>query len=376
MSRLAQPEARARRRCVIRADASIAIGSGHIMRCLTLAEALKELGDEVIFIMRAHRGHRAAMVEARGFRSILLSPPAAGAADIDGPYAHSHWLGLSEEQDAEETLAVLGDRAIDLFIVDHYGLGAPFEAAAREKAAAVMAIDDLADRPHQVELLVDPSLRAKEPASLLYRDLIPAHTRLLEGPDYALLREEFRAMRPRALARRDGSSRRILISMGGVDADDRSSAALRALIPYQPAHVDIVMGSKAPALQKVRSLAQSLPYPALLHVDTAEMSSLMAEADLSIGAAGGTAYERACLGLPSLMIALAENQRANIEGLVQAGAALEIGAEDLEGERLAELIRGLSASRLREMSRAAASLVDGEGAQRIIGAIDALKKVS
>lgn len=355
---------------MIRADASVAIGSGHIMRCLTLAEGLRARGDEVLFLTRAHEGHLAPLIERRGFGVRLLSAPDGAAAE--GPYAHSPWLGVSEARDAEETLALLGETRFELLIVDHYGLGAPFERSLAPHFKSIVAIDDLADRAHEVDALVDPSLHADEPAAALYRGLIPDRARLFAGPSFALLRPEFSAARPAALARRSGSSETILISMGGVDVDDRSSAILRALEPLSPARVDLVMGSRAPALARVRELIRALPYPITLHIDTDEMPRLMSEADLAIGAAGGTAYERACLGLPSLVMALAENQRANIDGLARAGAVIEIDEAALEGDRLARLIEGLAAERLKAISAAGASLVDGLGVGRVLRAIDEL----
>lgn len=359
------------------------------MRCLTLGEALRARGDEVQFIVRAHEGNLAPTLRARGFPTHLLPSPIGGrdVREMGGPYPHSHWLGVSEERDAEECLRLLGEgecsdlaalrreqaaRDLDLLVVDHYSLGAPFERALSARFRRIVAIDDLADRPHEVDALIDASLRLGEPASALYASLIPPESLLLSGPKYAILRDEFVDARPAALSRRDGSLRRLLVSMGGIDADDRTSAILNALRAFMPEKVDVVMGSRAPALAKVEELVASLPYAAELHVDTPIMARLMSEADLAIGAAGGTAYERACLGLPSLVMGLAENQRTNVVNLVRAGAAIEVSPDALEGPRLAEMLRALSPERMQVMSRAAAALVDGRGTQRILRAIESL----
>ena len=209
-------------RAVFRADASLAIGTGHVMRCLTLAGALREQGVDCAFVCREHPGHLRDAVERLGFPVTMLSP-AEGAA---GPSPYAHWLGASQAQDARDTLQAMAGRQPDWVVVDHYALDAQWESQVRAGCGRLLAIDDLADRPHDCDLLLDQNLGRSAQA---YAQLCPADCRILAGPAYALLRPEFAAWRARSLERRRRPAvRRILVTMGGVDKDNASAVALQA----------------------------------------------------------------------------------------------------------------------------------------------------
>ncbi|WP_225747829.1 UDP-2,4-diacetamido-2,4,6-trideoxy-beta-L-altropyranose hydrolase [Eikenella sp. Marseille-P7795] len=365
---------------LIRADASLQIGSGHIMRCLTLAHELSRRGHEVRFICRALPGHLGETIERAGFGLVLLPvPPQAGrlpenrdapeqnAATHSPQPAHAHWLPVSQAQDAADCVPHIRAFAPDWIICDHYALSAEWEQIARAAAGSrLMAIDDLADRPHAADLLLDQSL-GRRPAD--YTGLVPAACCLLTGTRYALLREEFARWREKSLERRaaragKGGLRNILLNLGGVDKDNHTLAVLRALSGSLPqgCRVTVVMGRTAPHTEAVQAFAAAAPYPCRVLVGADNMAELMAEADLAIGAAGSTSWERCCLGLPTIMLVLAANQRGVAEALQQAGAARVAGLDDLPAG-LSRLLAELPAV-WAEQGKRAAVLCDGRGAIR------------
>jgi UDP-2,4-diacetamido-2,4,6-trideoxy-beta-L-altropyranose hydrolase len=350
-------------RAVFRVDASLEIGTGHVMRCLTLAQALRDRGGSCAFVCRADTGHLIDEVRRRGFAVTALP---AGPAVAPSP-AHAAWLGAPLELDAQQTLASLPGET-DWIVVDHYALDARWEREMRGDRRRLMVIDDLADRQHDCELLLDANLGR---SAADYAPLVPAACVVLAGPRHALLRPEFAALRPASLARRaEAPVRKLLVAMGGVDAPDVTSAALQALagaaLPTD-CSITVVMGAHAPWLAQVREAARRLPWPAEVVVNAQDLARRMADSDLAIGAAGTTAWERCCLGLPSLATILAENQRAGAQALFAAGAAVAIppgpalpATVRREVERLAQ-DRGA----LTRMQQASAAVTDGTGAARV-----------
>lgn len=352
-----------------RADASTDIGTGHVMRCLTLARALSARGHDCRFLCRDLPGHMADRIGAE-FPVTLLPAPVPGLALPDAP-DHAAWAGVPATQDAAETRAAAADA--DVLVVDHYAFDARWEIAARRFGTRLVAIDDLADRAHACDLLVDPNF-GRFPRD--YDALMPEGAERLMGTTYALLRPEFAAARDAALARRGGPLREILIAMGGVDRDDATGTVLRALAGIaRPTglRVTVVMGAAAPHLGTVTALAATLPFDCEVLSGVSDMAGLMARADLAIGAAGGTAWERCALGLPTLMVVLADNQIDGTAALDRAGAGLALGRADDAGMpgRLAAALDQLSdPANLAAMSARAATICDGKGAERVVSAIE------
>ena len=319
-----------------RVDAAPGMGGGHVVRCLALAEALRALGARCLFLSAAGSAESVPALAAAGHELIALDPD-------------------------EDALARLAAHAgsVDWLVVDHYGLDRRFESAARRIATRVMAIDDLADRPHDCDLLLDPTPGRRADA---YGGLLGADVLVLAGPDFALLRPAFAARRRDALARRRARNpaRRLLVACGSSDPADLTSKALEAVAALDLAPT-VVLGAAAPHLAAVRARAADL------RVEPDDMADLMAEADLAIGAGGSSALERCCLGLPSLIAVIADNQAETAAALAARGAALDLGpvgplgAEDI-GEATARLARDGDAR--RAMATAAAQLCDGLGARR------------
>lgn len=349
-------------RVVFRTDASLEIGTGHVMRCLTLAEALRERGASCRFVCRSHPGNLIELIRQRGFAVHALPFDPSSKAGETGP-AHAAWLGADWQTDAEQTKAGVSETAIDWLIVDHYALDARWENALAEHCGQVMVIDDLADRPHACKLLLDQTFGrdAKD-----YRPLVPEDCTLLCGSSYALLRPEFAALRPYSLQRRlQPQLKHLLITLGGIDKDNVTEHVLHALracpLPAD-CKITVVMGATAPWLSAVQQQAQIMPWPTTVRVGVNNMAQLMADSDLAIGAGGATSWERCCLGLPSILAVLAANQTTIASALTNAGAVVQLETSDLL-HLLAHMpaMRG-NQTALSSMSHAASQICKGEGA--------------
>ncbi|NKJ22869.1 UDP-2,4-diacetamido-2,4,6-trideoxy-beta-L-altropyranose hydrolase [Dyella sp. SG609] len=340
-------------KAAFRADASFQLGSGHVMRCLALARALREEGASCRFVCRELPGHLGARIAAEGFELALL--PADGEA-----------AAMDERGDAEATIEALRG-SVDVLIVDHYALDARWEQALQPHAGKLVAIDDLADRPHLAQMLIDQNAGRRAER---YAGLVSTDCRVLAGPRYAMLRPEFRQRREASLARRaQAPLHRIVISMGGGDPADATSLALeglsRSLLPAA-CRITVVLGAQAASKERVRELAARSPWPCEVLEDVGDMAALLADCDLAIGAAGVSALERCCLGLPSLLVILADNQRPGAQALVRQGAAMLLGGpENLPDAIPAAMQDLLAPDAWRAMSAAAADICDGLGLQRV-----------
>ncbi|AIJ47445.1 hypothetical protein O987_16655 [Comamonas testosteroni TK102] len=357
-----------RLRVAFRTDASVQIGTGHVMRCLTLADALRENGAECLFICRPHDGHLLELIRQRGHSAVPLPKLDVPLDPLPMITAHSAWLGTDWANDADQTRSALGGDTVDWLVVDHYAIEQQWEEALRPCYQRLLVIDDLADRRHSCDLLVDQNLgRLVED----YCDLVPAEATLLIGPQYAMLRPEFAQLRCVSLARRNVvEMKHLLITMGGVDKDNATEHVLQALnlcdLP-KDLRVSVVMGPYSPWLEKVREQAGRMHCSTQVLVGVSDMAQLMSESDLAIGAAGGTAWERCCLGVPSVVLVLAENQLEGAKAFKAQGAAVYV--EDIA--EVKDYLRRLFASEdlfklLGELSRAAGAVTDGQGIPRII----------
>lgn len=351
-----------------RADASLDIGTGHVMRCLTLADGLAARGADCQFICRTHEGNLVEFIRSKGYTTHAL-PAGVTLPRSCTDLAHAPWLGATQAEDAEACAPILTAQRPDWLIVDHYSLDARWERALAPHYRKLMVIDDLADRPHACDLLLDQTF-GREAAD--YRPLVPAYSRLLCGSQYALLRPEFAALRPYSLRRRARPAlRELLITMGGVDKDNATRQVLQALrscpLPAD-CRVTVVMGATAPWLDDIREQAHDMPWPTRVLVGVSDMAQLMADSDLAIGAAGATSWERCCLGVPTIMLVLAENQRKIAQALCEAGAAHLLDASKLNYQPLIppEYLEPLW---LGAMSAAAAAITDGLGLTQVIEAL-------
>ena len=352
--------------CVVfRVDSSLTIGTGHVMRCLALAARVSQSGRTCHFICRDHPGHQGSAIEGEGHRLTMLpleNCQEGDSSDPEGPY--DAWLGCTWREDADRTVAAMD--AIPIWmVVDHYALDSRWESAVRLHCRRMMVIDDLAARAHDCDIVLDqtPGRTASDYAQL-------AHGRCLAGPSYALLRRGFLESRQISnLRRSDAGVREILINMGGIDLGNATTRVLDALrtldFPEAP-RFTVVMGGKAPWLGVVQALANQFPFPCRVMVDVRDMANLAAESDLAIGAAGVAALERCCLGLPSVLVILAENQRKGGLALRAANAAEVIESADDIATKLVPMVKSLfDSARRASMSEAEQQLVDGRGVDRV-----------
>jgi UDP-2,4-diacetamido-2,4,6-trideoxy-beta-L-altropyranose hydrolase len=296
---------------LIRADASLSIGSGHVMRCRTLARELERRGAAITFLCRRQRGDLISLLEQEF--PVLALPELSLVAHqgLHGRELYGAWLGCSQEQDAADCLRVLweaGIRSASWLVTDHYGLDAQWQAQLLNSLAQpkLLVIDDLADRPHLADLLLNQNVFGNEGGDG-YRSLVPTTCRLLLGPHYALLGPEYAQLHPLVPSRSE--LRRVLVFLGGVDPDNLTGRVLEALQAPELAHlaVDVVLGLQSPHRQAVAELA-ARRNNTTLHRPLHSLAGLIARADVAIGAGGATTWERACLGLPSMVITIADNQ--------------------------------------------------------------------
>lgn len=350
-----------------RADASLQIGTGHVMRCLTLADALRERGAQSTFICRPHSGHLLDLIQQRGHKAKALAPADDGFTASAEP-THAKWLGTDWARDAEQTQQAMGNQGVDWLVVDHYALDIRWEQSLRPHTRRIMAIDDLADRQHDCDLLLDQNLGRQAQD---YEGLACGQTQILIGPAYALLRPEFVQWREHSLQRRaQPELKNLLITMGGVDQVNATGQVLDGLTSCElplGLRITVVMGSTAPWLTQVQAQAAAMPRPTQVLSGVSNMAQIMAESDLCIGAAGGSAWERCALGLPTLVLILAANQQAGAMALQVHGAARRVeDVKQILNQLTALFSDDKSHAALKEMSQAAAKLTAGDGAMQVL----------
>jgi UDP-2,4-diacetamido-2,4,6-trideoxy-beta-L-altropyranose hydrolase len=311
-----------------RVDASLQMGTGHLMRCLTLAQVLKENGVDIEFICRKHEGNLIDKIHSSGFNVHELE--VFEKIEFDNKIAHSHWLGATQQQDADDCIDILKAKKIDWLIVDHYSLDEHWQKRLKPYYEKLMVIDDLADRKHQCDILLDQTFgRQKED----YLPLTPKYCELLLGSKYALLRPGFSKWRKYSLERRSKPEfKQLLIIMGGFDVDNVTEKVLDELqICNLPNNllITVVMGGLSPYLESVKLKANSLPYRAEVKVDVDNMAEIMANADIVIGASGSTTWERCCLGVPTIQLITAYNQEYIAQQLDKINAIKLVEINDM-----------------------------------------------
>jgi UDP-2,4-diacetamido-2,4,6-trideoxy-beta-L-altropyranose hydrolase len=330
---------------VIRADASVSTGTGHVMRCLTLADAARDRRATVVFVCRAQPGDLCDLIEARGFKIKRI------AGDDDA----AAW-----KEDAEQTtLAIQSLEAIpDWLVVDHYALDHRWESALRGAVGRIMVIDDLANRSHDCDLILDQNYG--DNLASRYEELVPRQCVRAVGPRFALLRREFRQAR-RALRPRDGRLERLLVAFGGSDPTNESGKALAALAQpaFRDLDIEVVTGGLNP--HKNELLARHGGDPRIsFHENATDLAALMSDADLSIGAGGTMNLERCYLGLPAVVVVTAKNQSETSSALDAAGAIVNLGWHaDVAPEQIAMTVAALGRdpANLRSLSRRSTELM-------------------
>jgi len=309
-----------------RVDASFQIGTGHVMRCLTLAAALHQAGATCTFFCRSRPGDQRDLITSQGHEVCLLASlsdsgtyAGAGATAGESGPPHGKWLDTSSTQDAQDTLDAMAERSWDWLVVDHYGLDAQWERRLRGSCRQLAVLDDLADRDHDCDLLVDPGAEPDLPEC--YAQRVPREAVLFIGPQYAILRTEFDAARTSlAPVARPVQPKQLLVMFGGNDAAGHTMEALLAIASTAPVgthtHVVVsVINQDRARLAEFCSTRNDFS----LHVASSEVARLMACVDLVVASGGGATWERLYLRRPSLLKVVAENQRKPLQYMASLG---------------------------------------------------------
>lgn len=305
---------------LIRVDSSNLIGSGHLMRCLTLAEKQRDVGDVVTFVCRNLDGNLSNIINEEGFKVDLL-PRAKNNSNLEG---YAKWLTVTQEQDASETIEFLEKYGhINRVVVDSYAIDETWEKMIRLYTDEIFVIDDLANRKHDCDVLLDQNFYLDKEQR--YKGLVPESCKLLLGPDHALLREEFYEAK-KYLRKRDGSLHHILVFYGGSDLTDETTKAVNALIAMRlpEVDVDVIVGGSNEKREEIRELCSQYPF-LHYHCQVSNMAEFMANADLCLGAGGTTTWERRFLKLPAIVTAIAENQFKICEDCASTGMIHYLG---------------------------------------------------
>jgi UDP-2,4-diacetamido-2,4,6-trideoxy-beta-L-altropyranose hydrolase len=351
----------------IRTDSSTLIGSGHLMRCFTLADMLREKGVEVSFVCRELPGNLGWLVREKGYSLFMLPLDGREPASGDVPSGYARWLGTDWATDANQTLTALsGESDIDWLIVDHYALDEEWGKSLRWRVGHIMVIDDLANRRHDCDLLLDQNFH--ENAQVRYEGLVPSHCRKLLGPQYALLRPEFLEARQK-MPERSGDVNRILVFFGGSDVTNETTKALQAIrsVGRPDVAVDVIVGSSNPHKAQIETASRGMPN-VTLHYQVENMAELMVRADLAIGGGGTTTWERCCLGLPTIIVAIADNQFAIGRGAERIGIGRFLGnCHEVTSRMIVDELTRLLAQphQIVGMTKQGIAIVDGRGADLV-----------
>lgn len=364
---------------LIRTDSSVRIGSGHVMRTLTLADELHQRGADVTFLSRELTGNLIDYISyVKGYRVLRLKGKCENDGILSkkyGSFMENNWQGISWEEDCSETkekikdVLDLNDR-IEWLIVDHYSLDAKWELSLREFVDKIFVIDDLANRVHDADILLDQNLHNN--LEDRYEGLLPATCSKLLGPQYALLRPEFQEAR-KSLRKRDGRIQRILVFFGGSDLTNETMKVLTVLSKLQNEEIliDVLVGGINPHREQIINHCnkhKNIQY----HINVDYVANLMAMSDLFIGSGGTSTWERCCLGLPSIIIAVANNQEELSREMAAQNLAIYLGtSRDANKKSIEKKIGHLlnSPGLVQKISDMSLNLVDGSGVKKVVSKI-------
>ncbi|MBO1513345.1 UDP-2,4-diacetamido-2,4,6-trideoxy-beta-L-altropyranose hydrolase [Metabacillus bambusae] len=343
---------------IFRVDSSYEIGTGHVMRCLTLANELKKGGAQVSFICRDLPGNMANYISNKGYHVFLLPFQINKHPLNEGDRPYDAWLQVDWKTDAMETAQILVESlSVDCLIIDHYAIDQRWENVIKDSVNKIVVIDDLADRPHQCSILLDQNSSYDQ---CRYHELVPKSCVKLVGTSYAILRSEFRLSK-KQLTNRDGRINRILVFFGGTDPTNETFKTLQALshVQFSNLYIDVVVGETNKKKDVIQQICEKLPNT-FFHCQIDYMAELMRKADISIGAGGSSTWERCYLGLPTLSIVTADNQMEitklvhDIGATCCLGVSAEVTAKMIETELKTMLA---NPSMVKEMSEKALNLM-------------------
>lgn len=353
-------------RVVIRADASLQIGAGHVIRCMTLADELRNRGAQVTFVCRDLPGNLNAVLKESGYSTVILP----------GIYAQTMACSAAEEQegvsDAKQTIKGLKESRFDWVIVDHYHLDECWEMRLRPYAKHLLVVDDLADRMHVCDVLLDPTYGGTADR---YRGYLNAEALSLCGSQFAILRPQFLSFRP--VSARNTSlieKMRVHVFFGSSDLAGHTFRFSRLLLEnFEGLRISAVVGQKYGPLDQLQCLANEFEGRFLWQQDVSEMAASMGECDVALGAPGGATWERAALGLPSVYLAVSHSQKRVLENLESSGLCRYLGPADEMTSY--DFIKGMrdylsDSNGLGRMSELGMRAVDAKGVLRVADAME------
>ena len=351
-----------------RVDASSQIGSGHVTRCLTLAKALKKQGILSKFICRSYKNNLIKKIKKENFEVFIIpnfiKAKSNQSIKKNPDLNYANWIGLNWIKDAEQTIDVLNKVKTDWLIVDHYGLDIRWEKKVRSYTKKIMVIDDLANRNHDCDLLLNQNLINN--LKYRYKSLLPKYCSTLLGPQYALLQEEYKDLHLR-VPKRIGNTKRILIYFGDTNQNNLIEMILDVFfkLKRKDINLDIVINSKNLLKKKIKQLSQK-NNNIKIYSGLTSLSSLMMKADLAIGACGTTSWERCCLGLPSIVITVANHQKPIAKELNKQGSIYWLGHYDMINNRLIyDTLKNFIDQNLESYSAASKRITNGCGAEKV-----------
>lgn len=353
---------------VIRTDSSINIGSGHLMRCLTLADNLAKKDADITFICRNLEGNLSHLVESKGYKLVLLKTPSESNCVINPSNEYEEWLAVTQDYEIKDVIKILSitDDKIDWLIVDHYSLDEKWETSMRPFVDNIMVIDDLANRKHDCDILLDYNLYNR--LNTRYNGLVSENCLKLLGPKFVLLRDEFK-FRRETLNNRNGDLDRIFVFFGGSDLTGETIKTLQVIIRNEFTNItfDIVVGALNSRKDEIESICinhENINF----HFQINNIAELMFQSHLAIGGGGTTTYERYCLGLPTVVIAIAENQVEAAEASHKLGLSYYLGeCNAVTKEHIYDtlILFKNNPDKLIELERNSLGFVDGQGVNKV-----------
>jgi len=351
---------------VFRTDASHEIGTGHVMRCLTLADALRSLGAKCKFICRSHEGNLLELIGQRGYPVFPLKQSTSTVTRSD-QMNYANWLGTDWQIDAVQSLRAIGDAPVDWIIVDHYAIDSRWEKILISKSKRLLVIDDLANRSHVCNVLIDQNLY--ENLGSRYDGKVPQDCVCLLGPKYAILRPEFNHHRQRSLDRRiTPKLENLLIFLGGSDPNNETTKVVQGVIAARKKwkSIDVVIGTGF-QFRNILEEQLKLINSTKLHIQTTEMASLMTRSDFAITAGGSVTWEKCVLGLPSLVSIQGENEYPLAIKMNALKAQKTVGISgSVTAQCYAKEIDSIQSNAMIEMINVTQELCDGRGTDLIL----------
>ena len=352
---------------VFRSDASNLIGTGHVMRCLRLAKKLRNFGKKCFFICSNQKGNLIEKINRDGFQvKIIKKPKNFILKKKNENLIHSSWLGSSLEDDANETIKAIGKNKIEWLIIDHYAIVKTWQNQLRPFTKKIMVIDDLADRHHDCDLLLDQNLVYNYRGR--YKNLLSKKSNLLLGPRYALLDPQYSKFHKKKL-NRSGKIKRVLIFFGGADQKNLTGLSISTLLKLKKNKIlfDIVISEKSIFYSQIKKISKKNKN-IILHDTLPSLAPLIYKSDLAIGAAGSNTWERCCLALPSIIVISGFNQKKIAYAMKKAGVAIVLK----ESSKVKKEIKTAFSLLINDtklylkMSKKAFSICDGEGINRVV----------